>query len=288
MKSELELIKDECSKRYSSNFEIITPELAAFFLDKNLNSTTIRNRSINKKNLKKIENDIINGNWKPDASSIKFDINGVLINGQHTLKAITNIKKSIVCKVERGCDPDSFKVLDSGKARTHKDVLTTLRSTDGRFIEKPKIIAGAINIIYSRNKNHTHITKNRELTNTDISNMVFSNWDFYNNPIQQICKWYSKIRKSIPESWIAAFYYENKVKYPKYIDDFMNILCNGENNCAIIQKFREDLAENKNRNNLDPKKLIPIDIFNRMSILLKYHMCGTLPKLKDFKKSDLK
>tara|TARA_R110000796_G_scaffold88978_1_gene192349 strand:+ start:3586 stop:4509 length:924 start_codon:yes stop_codon:yes gene_type:complete len=80
------------------------------------------NRTTKKNNLKNIVNDMINGNWKFDASPIKFNEDNDLIDGEHRLKAIEITEKTFLFTVTLGLSRDVFKILDSGIIRSPGDV----------------------------------------------------------------------------------------------------------------------------------------------------------------------
>jgi hypothetical protein len=63
------------------------------------------------------------GNWKVDGSSIRFDKNGILLDGQNRLLACIKANKSFRTLVIRGLDSNSQSVMDTGVARKFSDIL---------------------------------------------------------------------------------------------------------------------------------------------------------------------
>ena len=66
--------------------------------------------------------DIKDGNFLPSLISISSE--GVLVNGQHRLYAISKAGKKVTMMVETGCDPRAFTVTDIGHKRTDADLFS--------------------------------------------------------------------------------------------------------------------------------------------------------------------
>lgn len=76
----------------------VTPQKAAQWLEKNFG----RNRKIRKGHISKLVFDMKNGNWQETGETLKFNIMGDLIDGQHRLTAI----------VESGCTLELWVATD--------------------------------------------------------------------------------------------------------------------------------------------------------------------------------
>lgn len=63
------------------------------------------------------------GRWRPEASSIVIDINGVLVDGQHRLTAITKLDsgETVDLIIIRDADPESVYVIDGHMPRRMND-----------------------------------------------------------------------------------------------------------------------------------------------------------------------
>jgi len=81
------------------------------------------NRSVSNTNLNNLIRAMEEGRWHQDASPIKFDRHGRLVDGQHRLFAIihTGITQTFV--VIWGVESDAMTTLDTGKSRNRADVL---------------------------------------------------------------------------------------------------------------------------------------------------------------------
>jgi len=66
---------------------------------------------------------LANGEWKLTHQPIAFDTDAQLLDGVHRLTAITEQRKHVAAIVAFDCDPDTFKVIDTGGSRTPGDTL---------------------------------------------------------------------------------------------------------------------------------------------------------------------
>lgn len=98
----------------------ITPELAEYFLE----TFNTRNRPISKANVKDLKQKMDDGSYRLNGEPIIFDWDGIMTNGQHTLKACVESGKTIEKYVILGLNPETFASLDGGKTRKLDDVLS--------------------------------------------------------------------------------------------------------------------------------------------------------------------
>lgn len=98
--------------------ELVTPEVARQYLEKNT-----ANRKIQTKAVSRYAEDMQKGNWKSTGDTIKFGRNGELIDGQHRLRAIVSANKAVRLLVARGVDDGAKLVTDTGMGRNFKNVL---------------------------------------------------------------------------------------------------------------------------------------------------------------------
>lgn len=97
----------------------VTPEMAAAWLLRNA-----KNRKISPGQVEMLTEDLKAGRWLYDANPIRFNVNGELVDGQHRLSAIAQSGLKADCLVAWGLPENANKNIDSGRARTTKDVLT--------------------------------------------------------------------------------------------------------------------------------------------------------------------
>jgi hypothetical protein len=99
--------------------EVITPEVAKEWLDKNTN-----NRPISQGRVELYAEDMRNGRWTGEnGQTIVFSSTGELMDGQHRLSAIVASGKSQRMLVVRDVRKAAFDTIDNGRARTPGDIL---------------------------------------------------------------------------------------------------------------------------------------------------------------------
>lgn len=78
------------------------------------------------------------GEWQTNGDSIRFDSDGILRDGQHRLKMVTQTGIPIEVVVIRGIDPNAFITMDIGRKRNLADVLSIQGEAN------PQNLAGAL------------------------------------------------------------------------------------------------------------------------------------------------
>jgi len=109
--------KKEATMKKNTNaivteWETVTPETAAKWLQKN-----VGNRPVNHRHVAKLSADITAGRFQQTHQGIAFDKNGFLIDGQHRLLAIVNANSSVELLVSRGAPTRIREVIDTGFGR---------------------------------------------------------------------------------------------------------------------------------------------------------------------------
>lgn len=98
--------------------EVITPELAARWL-----KTSVGNRNISAKAVKRLVMDILAGAWDLNGETIKFNDQGQLMDGHHRLTAIVVSGVTVSSAVFRGAPGKSVRTIDCGVARSFANLL---------------------------------------------------------------------------------------------------------------------------------------------------------------------
>ena len=97
----------------------ITPEIAESYLQHNIN-----NRPLKPKTVEKFAFSLSQGQWVQNGDTIRFDLEGTLIDGQHRLKAVVKAQMPLVDQpVVRGLPLEAWRTIDDGTRRTDADVL---------------------------------------------------------------------------------------------------------------------------------------------------------------------
>ncbi|MGI5121467.1 hypothetical protein ACQEU5_18325 [Marinactinospora thermotolerans] len=102
-----------------ANIVSVTPEIAKKWLERNQN-----NRPLSRTTVEQLVKQIKRGEWQLTHQGIAFDESGRLLDGQHRLHAIIKAGATVEMMVFQGAPSSSFTVLDTGRKRTGKDVLS--------------------------------------------------------------------------------------------------------------------------------------------------------------------
>lgn len=137
----------------------VTPAMALDMLTVNKG-----NRQFYKLTFNRYVNEMNENRWLYNGDSIRFDKQGNLINGQHTLAAIVESNKPQNLNIQAGLSKDAFATIDIGKIRTAGDVLGI-----AGFYRANTLAAAIKTEIYFRKSNSiaTNIGSQR-VTNTEI------------------------------------------------------------------------------------------------------------------------
>ena len=98
-------------KNETIKMELMTPEKAERLLKSNFN-----NRKINRKNVLKYKNAILNNEYNTTGDCILIDKYGNLLNGQHRLTAIAEAGKPVKVDIKYGVNPDVKYIQNTGRA----------------------------------------------------------------------------------------------------------------------------------------------------------------------------
>lgn len=114
--------------QFKNRLVLITPALAIKWLEGN-----VHNRRLDYRLAEMYASDIRSGKWLLTHQGIAFDVNGVLVDGQHRLWAIVIANKPVKMYVATGLpvspestndnNPSVLDVIDGGKSRTHQQRL---------------------------------------------------------------------------------------------------------------------------------------------------------------------
>jgi hypothetical protein len=118
-------------ERLSATWEWVSPEVASAYLHRNT-----RNRAFMRTVAERYASDMAAGDWLTTHQGIAFDVNDVLVDGQHRLQAVVLSGRTVRLLVIRGLSPDAMEVIDRMKMRTIAHTLKILgyEYTDNRTI----------------------------------------------------------------------------------------------------------------------------------------------------------
>ncbi len=114
------LIKSMTNEKFpfSKTFDV-TPEWAQQVMDER----NTDNRRLDKNRVKRYALDMVRDKWKINNDDICFLESGILLNGQHRLKAVIESKRTIKMSFKFGLTDDVIPTVDEGKSRTNLDIL---------------------------------------------------------------------------------------------------------------------------------------------------------------------
>lgn len=121
---------------------LVTPEIAAEFLERNTNNRRPKPTQINK-----ISKALLLGEWRYNGEAIKFDWNGVLLDGQNRCQSIVNTGVAAESLIVEGLPPETQKTMDGIVPRTLKDILHWRGEKDS------STLAAVLNLIHVWDKN---------------------------------------------------------------------------------------------------------------------------------------
>lgn len=100
-------------------YERITPAAAQQILDE----CNTANREMSETRVNVLLNDYKSGRYVENGDTIRFDIHGNLLDGQHRLRFIALSGAEFVKAIAVGLPPQAFTSIDTGKSRTLADLL---------------------------------------------------------------------------------------------------------------------------------------------------------------------
>ncbi len=114
-------IVERPKRKASVDFEIatVTPEIARAWLDQN-----ISNRKVKASHVDAMARDMVAGDWKITGDAIRFDVNNLLLDGQHRLLACIKAGVPFTTAVIYGLPSEVKKSIDLGVSRSAADLLS--------------------------------------------------------------------------------------------------------------------------------------------------------------------
>ncbi len=113
--------------KYTEDFMLITPEMAAQALDFNPDNRRMSNDQIDA-----YRRDIESGNWVITHQGLGFDISGNLFDGQHRLMALVDADRPCILQVTFNCPVESRVATDIGKKRRDDEQIKYATGEQGR------------------------------------------------------------------------------------------------------------------------------------------------------------
>lgn len=213
----------------------ITPEMSQHFLSKNKN-----NRKVTEKNVIGIMRALSNNEWALNGETIKFDINGNVIDGQHRLIACVRTGIPFESYIVKDLPSESFTTIDIGSRRTAADILSIHEAPNANNL------AAIIKCYVEARYNKSYSVGTIKATNDQILNEYKSNPEMY----QKLAVTYQIVAKFVTTPFIAISKSAIEIYGDHWFDESIAKIKTGQNleygdPCLAL---REWAIGNKSRN----------------------------------------
>lgn len=194
-----------------TKIETITPEKADYLIkvdEARRDAIGVRNRPLNFRRLSYYANIMKKGSWRLTHQGIALSKCGLCVDGQHRLHAIKRAGVPVVVSVTRGVDPEIFKFVDVGRARTTADVFAVENipnaSNHSSGINKYfALIDKSGRLKFDRNAKYDSTSEAR--THDDVLNFYYDNKDLLTRIYSLTDKYYNDVR-ILKKSFIYGYF----------------------------------------------------------------------------------
>lgn len=168
-------------------FEVkeITPEEAQNLLVKN-----IKNRPLNERTVNYYAEQMKNGKWQLNGEAIQFSKGGVLLNGQHRLKAVIKAGVPVTFMLVYNVSEEAFTTYDQQRTRTAADIF----SIEG--IKKATVVSATSAktlLLYKGTYTARDGAKRRLISKEDILNEYLNHRELYDEMTNHAQVFYRKM-----------------------------------------------------------------------------------------------
>jgi len=269
----------------NASIELITPEKASQLVSQN----SFKNRPISHQHVAILAKSMRNGKFRLNGETIKLDIDGNVIDGQHRLLAIicSNVPQA-VC-VARNVDPEAFDTIDTGRKRTDGNILSIMGEKNSCTL------AAALNIV--------RIYEAKGPLAFGRTGQVASKGSNTSEPVKETIKRHEEIRESVnfvcarkgsllfrPQSFVSASHYlfslVSHEKTDSFFDQLVNLNFPSKNSPtkALSMAYQSTAMTMKMKNDLRYRAALWFKAFNahcedRSIISLRYQEDEAFPEL---------
>lgn len=192
-------------------FEMITPEMALAYLEKNIN-----NRPRIYAHIKKMARDMKNGVYKITHEAIAFDILGVLADGQNRLEAIVEAGVAVLMPVVRGLPQDAKLSMGTGKTRQPGHSISILR---GDHVTNKEISIVKAAVAYTSSASYDRDRTTEELNSYYEMMLPAINWTQSVFPTRVPGITPATVQAAVTLAW---FYVDDLARLQKFVEIFAN------------------------------------------------------------------
>ena len=192
----------------------ITPEMSAIFLSNNTN-----NRKVTERNVTAIARALSNNEWALNGETIKFDVDGNVIDGQHRLLACVRTGIPFESYIIKNLPSESFTTIDIGSKRTASDILSIHEAPNATNL------AAIIKCYVEARYNKSYSPGSIYATNEQILNEYKTNPELY----QRLAVAYQVIGKFVTSPFMAICKSAIEAYGDHWFDECMAKIKTGQN-----------------------------------------------------------
>ena len=209
----------------------ITPKQAQEILRGNS-----RNRPANKAHIARLAGEMSSGKWKFNGSTISVTTSGLVVDGQHRLKACAVSQVPFETIMITGLDPGVFDTIDVGKKRTAADTFAV------KGEKNYSLLAASLVIVELYMSGHDGGRLTRPASNQDYEEWL-EKYPALPASVEIAVSYRTKLMQ--PSILAAAHYIFSRIDEHAALD-FIKRLATGENikEGSVMSKLREKLIEN--------------------------------------------
>lgn len=215
--------------------ELITPSKAKYLLTKNLS-----NRKLAPQHVAFLSRQMKLGEWSENGESIKFDVDGVLLDGQHRLLAIVQSNTSQNMLVVNNINSETFGTIDTGRPRSAADVLFKDKRKNHVLLSScSRLILSFRELALSNNA-----VRSNYITNRAITDLVSSDIDL--TKAVDFVVGHSNLKIILSPSIASFLYYQYTAHNAELGKEFLTLVSGGANsNVCPSHTIREFLIKSK-------------------------------------------
>jgi hypothetical protein len=215
-------------------FEAVSPATAMNWLE----TTNTKNRPVKDSVVNQYARDMKGGRWQRTTTPIKFDADGVLLDGQHRLWAVVESQQTVEFLIARNVNPDERNVQDIGSRRTVADILSFEgRTVTGRAVSVANRLVESYQVGF---KPTTQEQRNHYLAHHDPVDWVISLMPVRLRGIGQ-----AGVLAPVARAW----YSEDRERLARFLEVMRDGMPSGESENVIILLRNYALAVGQTKRN---------------------------------------
>lgn len=196
------------------------------------------NRPISRANVEFIKSEMMGGSFKVNGSTIVISSDGVLLDGQHRLQAISELEITIPAIVVRGVSDTVFSTIDTGKSRSHRDVFNSKKV---KYANEVSVACRKILDEFQSKREYVQNSKVK-LSNTDVFEFYYKNKDELDNMAEFCAHLYTTETKTVVMSTAIAMLFllskEDRQKARSFIRELYTGTKENISDAALILRKR--------------------------------------------------